>query len=104
MNLDLSTIAMSLYNALVAGECDLEDAAARLAVHGYQLPIDVLKDAADALLELKRITEVSDGVYRVNGPPGMVVTSRNRDDAWHGWKLQQQNPQSFTLDSYLQNG
>lgn len=100
--LDLSTIAMSLYNVLVSGECDLDEARTRLARHGFLLPAEEIARAADALVSLGRVSRVAGDLYRAMGPPGLVVISRDRNDAWNGWKLDR-SPRvlDVTLDGFL---
>lgn len=87
--MDPSTIACTLYNMLALGACSLEEAGQRAARLGHQHTIEELQSAAESLLELGRIAVVDavEGIYRVSGPANMVVTKRDRDDAWHGWEL-----------------
>lgn len=84
-----STVAMSLYNAVVGeGAATLEDARSALARHGLLWPMSSLEKALRQLLE-RGLMVVDSNRIGVTGKPGHVVVERDRSDpeGWAGWRV-----------------
>lgn len=90
--MDPATIACTLYNMLALGACSLDEARLRALRLGHQHSMGDLRQAAQDLIILGRIEKVSDDLFKVRGPEGMVVHKRDRDDAWNGWELKALDP------------